>query len=170
MLASVWGESFTFYLLLTAFKERPQRQVDDNPGGGIATRHEHPPINGGEEGTDCAQDDDDTDASDNKRRLRKRGRWLLRKKNHRCSILHTPTRLPVALWWDHFFFLQFSTVLFRFQKILVKNVTIEYLDMHDVLNVDKKKSIAQFTCKLRDQSFESNCTIIWQYNATVNIC
>ena len=44
-----------------------------NPGGGIATRHEHPPINGGEEGTDCAQDDDDTDASDNKRRLRKRG-------------------------------------------------------------------------------------------------
>ena len=39
---------------------------------------------------------------------------------------------------------------------------------HEVLNVDKK-SIAQFTRKLRDESFELNCAIIWQYGATVNI-
>ena len=33
--------------------------------------------------------------------------------------------------------------------------------MHGVSNVAKgKKTIAQFACKLRDESFESNCTMI----------
>ena len=36
--------------------------------------------------------------------------------------------------------------------------------IHGVLNMDKrKKSIAQFACKLRDESFEPNCAMIWQY-------
>ena len=42
--------------------------------------------------------------------------------------------------------------------------------MHKALNVDGKKLIAQFTCKLRDESFEPNYAMIWQYGATVNIC
>ena len=41
--------------------------------------------------------------------------------------------------------------------------------MHGVLNVDEKKSITQFACKLRDESFEHNYAMIWQCDATVNI-
>jgi hypothetical protein len=32
--------------------------------------------------------------------------------------------------------------------------------MHRALNVDEKKPIAQFTCKLRDESFEPNYAMI----------
>ena len=33
--------------------------------------------------------------------------------------------------------------------------------IHGVLNIDKiKKTIAQFACKLRDESFELKCVII----------
>ncbi len=32
--------------------------------------------------------------------------------------------------------------------------------MRGVLNVDEKKSIAQFACKSRDESFEPNCAMI----------
>jgi transcriptional regulator of NAD metabolism len=32
--------------------------------------------------------------------------------------------------------------------------------MHIALNVDEKKSIVQFACKLRDESFEPNCAVI----------
>jgi hypothetical protein len=32
--------------------------------------------------------------------------------------------------------------------------------MHGALNVDEKKSIAQFACKLRDESFEPNYAMI----------
>ena len=43
--------------------------------------------------------------------------------------------------------------------------------MHGTLNMDKtKKPIAQFACKLWDESFEPNCAMIWQCGATVNIC
>ena len=43
--------------------------------------------------------------------------------------------------------------------------------MHGVLNVDKrKKLIAQFAYKLQDEYFEPNCVVIWQYDATINIC
>jgi len=43
--------------------------------------------------------------------------------------------------------------------------------MHGVLNVNKiKKPIVQFACKLRDESFEPNCAMIWQCDAIVNIC
>jgi hypothetical protein len=38
-------------------------------------------------------------------------------------------------------------------------------------NVDEKKNpIAQSDCKLRDESFEPNYAMIWQCDATVNIC
>ncbi len=33
--------------------------------------------------------------------------------------------------------------------------------MHGALNVDEKKSIAQFACKSRDESFEPNYVMIW---------
>ena len=42
--------------------------------------------------------------------------------------------------------------------------------MYETLNVDGEKPIAQFVCKLRDESFEPNYVMIWQYGATVNIC
>ena len=160
MLASVWGESFTFYLLWTAFKERPQRPVDDKSGGWNSN-------------TTWASTDQRWGRRD---RLRARWRWYrckwqqkeatkkgaLTAEEEKSPMLHfahsyKTTSSPLM---GSFFFLQFCTVLFRFQKFLVKNVTIECLDMRDVLNVDKKKSIAQFTCKLRHQSFESNCAII----------
>jgi hypothetical protein len=32
--------------------------------------------------------------------------------------------------------------------------------MHEALNMDEKKPIAQFACKLRDESFEPNYTMI----------
>ena len=41
--------------------------------------------------------------------------------------------------------------------------------MHETLNVNEKKLIAQFACKLRDESFEPNYAMIWQCDATVNI-
>ncbi len=41
--------------------------------------------------------------------------------------------------------------------------------MHKALNM-KKKLIVQFTCKLWDESFEPNYAMIWQCDATANIC
>ena len=42
--------------------------------------------------------------------------------------------------------------------------------IHGSLNVDEKKSIVQFTGKLRDESFKPNYAMISQCGATVNIC
>jgi hypothetical protein len=41
--------------------------------------------------------------------------------------------------------------------------------MRGTLNMDEKKPITHFACKLRDESFEPNYTMIWQCGATVNI-
>jgi hypothetical protein len=35
-----------------------------------------------------------------------------------------------------------------------------FVHMHGALNVDKKKPIAHFACKLRDESFEPNYAMI----------
>ena len=49
-----------------------------------------------------------------------------------------------------------SKGVFRFQKYLAKNITSNVcLD-----NVYEKKSIAQFACKLLDESFKTNCAMI----------
>ena len=52
-------------------------------------------------------------------------------------------------------------VNFTFQNFAFQMVVNMFGYMYGVLNVDKiKKPIAQFSCKLRDESFESNCDMI----------
>ena len=53
------------------------------------------------------------------------------------------------------------------KKFLVKNITSNvYTYARDI---KYKKPIAQFACKLWDESFKPNYAIIWQCDVTVNI-
>ena len=55
-------------------------------------------------------------------------------------------------------------------KFFYQKYHIKYLDTWSIKYGQNKKPIAQFAGKLRDKSFEPNYAMIWQYDATVNIC
>ena len=50
--------------------------------------------------------------------------------------------------------------VFRFQKILAKNITSNVCTYVWSIKCGRKKPIAQFACKLRDESFEPNYAMI----------
>ena len=59
--------------------------------------------------------------------------------------------------------------LFSFQIKIFHPVISNIWHKHRVLNIEKKL-ITRIACKLRDEAFKPNCSMIWQCGATINIC